>query len=110
LETSVFFDADHAHDHQTWCSITGIIVIVGSTPVLWPSKHQGCIATSTFTAEFVMMLSAVEEASLIQYMLHCLGIPVSKPANLYGDNFGVIQSATIPEGKLKKKHVVISYH
>jgi hypothetical protein len=110
LETSVFFDADHAHDHQTRRSITGIIVFVGSTPVLWPSKHQGCIATSTYTAEFVAMRSAVEEAISIRYMLRCLGIPVTKPTNLYGDNFGVIQSATIPEGELKKKHVAIAYH
>jgi hypothetical protein len=36
-------------------------------------------------------------------MLHCLGILVMKPTNLYGDNFGVIQSATILEGELKKK-------
>jgi hypothetical protein len=62
LETSVFLDTDHAHDHQTRCSITGIIVFVGSTPVLWPSKGQGCIATSTYTAEFVAMRYAVEEA------------------------------------------------
>jgi hypothetical protein len=110
LESSVFFDADHAHDHQTQCSITGIIVFVGSTPVLWPSKHQGCIATSTYTAEFVAMRSTVEEAILIRYMLHCLGILVMKPTNLYGDNFGVIQSATILEGELKKKHVAIAYH
>jgi hypothetical protein len=110
LETSVFFDANHAHDHQTWRSITGIIVFGGSTPVLWPSKHQGCIATSTYTAEFVAMWSAVEEAISIRYMLRCLGILVMKPTNLYGDNFGVIQSATIPEGELKKKHVAIIYH
>jgi hypothetical protein len=63
LETSVFFDANHAHDHQTQRSITGIIVFVGSTPVLWPSKCQDCIATSTYTAEFVTMRSTVEEAS-----------------------------------------------
>jgi len=43
-------------------------------------------------------------------MLRCLGIPVTLPTNLFGDNFGVIQSATIPEGELKKKHVAISYH
>jgi hypothetical protein len=110
LETSVFFDADHAHDHQTWRSITGIIVFVGSTPVLLPSKHQGCIATSTYTAEFVAMWSAVEEAISIRYMLRFLGTPVTKPTNLYGDNFGVIQSATILEGELKKKHVAIAYH
>jgi len=43
-------------------------------------------------------------------MLQCLGIPVSSPTNLVGDNFGVVQSVTIPEGELKKKHVAISYH
>jgi hypothetical protein len=43
-------------------------------------------------------------------MLRRLGMPVTKPTNLYGDNFGVIQSATIPEGELKKKHVAIAYH
>ena len=34
LETSVFFDADHAHDHVTRRSISGLLVFVGSTPVL----------------------------------------------------------------------------
>ncbi len=57
------------------------------------------------------MWSPVEEAISIRYMLRCLGIPVMKPTNLYGDNFGVIQSATtIPEGELKKKHIAITYH
>jgi hypothetical protein len=56
------------------------------------------------------MRSAVEEAISLQYMLRCLGIPVTKPTNLYGDNFGVIWSATILEGELKKKHVAIAYH
>ena len=29
---------------------------------------------------------------------------------MYGDNWSVIQSATILESELKKKHVAISYH
>jgi Reverse transcriptase (RNA-dependent DNA polymerase) len=110
LVTSVFFDADHAHDHVTRRSITGLIVFVGCTPVVWLSKRQGCIATSTYCAEFISMRSAVEEAISIRYMLRCLGIPVTVPTNLYGDNFGVIQSAEIPDGELKKKHIAISYH
>ncbi|KAI2501305.1 Reverse transcriptase (RNA-dependent DNA polymerase) [Fragilaria crotonensis] len=110
LETSVFFDADHAHDHVTRRSISGLIVFVGSTPVIWQSKRQGCIATSTYCAEFISMRSAVEEAISIRYMLRCLGVPVLRPTDLFGDNFGVIQSAEIPEGELKKKHIAISYH
>jgi len=110
LDTTVLFDADHAHDHKTRRSISGIIVFVGSTPVAFSSKRQGCIATSTYCAEFLAMRSATEEAISIRYMLRCLGIPVTKPTNLVGDNFGVIQSATIPASELKKKHIAISYH
>ena len=110
LETTVFFDADHAHDHVTLGSISGLIVFVGRTPVIWTSKRQGCIATSTYCAEFISMRSDVEEAILIRYMLRCLGVPVHRPTNLFGDNSGVIQSAEIPEGELKKKHIAKSYH
>jgi hypothetical protein len=53
----------HAHHHLMRRSITGIMVFVGSTPVLWPSKHQGCIATSTYTTEFVTMRSALATSS-----------------------------------------------
>ena len=29
---------------------------------------------------------------------------------MYGDNLGMLQSCTIPDGTLKKKHCAISYH
>ena len=74
-------------------SISGLIVFVGSTPVIWQSKQQGCIARSTYCADLISMRTAVEEAISIRYMLRCLGIPVTKPTDLYGDNFGVIQNA-----------------
>ena len=75
---SVLFDADHVHDHTKHRSISGNIVFVGSTPVIWQSKHHGYIATSTYCVEFIAMRSAVEEAMIsIRYMLRCLGVPVS---------------------------------
>ena len=110
LETSIFFDVDHAHDQKIHRSISGIVQFVGCTPVLWSSRRQGCIATSTYCAKFVAMRQVVEEAISLCYMLRCLGIPVTNPMNLYGDNFGLIQSASIPDSELKKKHVTISYH
>ena len=58
------------------------------------------------------MRSATEEAVSLRYMLRCLGIPVplGKPTNLYRDNWSVIQSATVPDSEIKKKHIAISYH
>ena len=38
LKISIFCDANHGHDKVTGRSITGIIVFVGSTPILWESK------------------------------------------------------------------------
>ena len=60
--------------------ISGLIIFVGSTPVLVRhSRQQGCIATSTCCAEFISMIwSAAEEAISIRYMLHCSGIPVTR--------------------------------
>ena len=110
VQTSVFFDANLAHDIKTRRSITGILVYVGSTLVSWTSKRQGCIASSTYCSEFIAMRSAVEEAISVRYMLRSLGIPVEEPTNLLGDNLGVIQSASLEDAELKKKHVAISFH
>ena len=110
LQTSIFCDADHAHDQVTRRSITGIFIFVGRTPVHWISRRQGAIASSTYAAEFMALRTATEEAISIRYMLRCLGIPVSKPTVIYGDNLGVIQNAACADSQLKKKHVAISYH
>jgi hypothetical protein len=110
LTVSIFFDSDHAHDKKTGRSISGIIVLVGRTPIIWKSKRQGAIQTSTYGAEFCAMRLATEEAHTIRYMLRSLGLKVEKPCYVYGDNLGVIQNATTPEGTLKKKHVALSYH
>ena len=111
LETSIFVDSDFAHDIITRRSVTGIIQFVGSTPVAWSAKRQGCIATFTYCAEFIAMRTASEEAVSLRYMLRCLGVPVpkDKPTNIFGDNWSVIQSATIPESEMKKKHIAILY-
>ncbi len=110
MSVSVFFDSDHAHDKATGRSISGVIVLVGSTPVIWRSKRQGAVQTSTYGAEFSAMRLATEEAITIRYMLRSLGIRVSKPTDISGDNAGVIVNATMPEATLKKKHIALSYH
>jgi hypothetical protein len=43
-------------------------------------------------------------------MLRCLRSPLFQPSDLYGQNFGVIQRAEIPNGESKKKHIAISYY
>ena len=70
----------------------------------WSSRRQRCIATSTYCAEFIAIYTAVEVAISLRCMLLYLGIHVMKgdPTTLYGDNWGVIQSASIPDSELKR--------
>ena len=56
------------------------------------------------------MRQAVEHAISLRYVLRSMGVKVSKPTTLFGDNLGVIQNASIPDSDLKKKHVAIAYH
>ena len=110
LAITVFVDSDHAHDKVTRRSCTGMLIFVGRTPVFHMSKRQGSIETSTYGAEFCAMRTAVEELISVRYMLRCLGVKVSKPSLVLGDNRSVIINATVKESLLKKKHVAIAYH
>eukprot|EP00957_Ditylum_brightwellii_P099940 7615757-Ditylum_brightwellii.AAC.1 len=58
---TAYVDSDHAHDKLTRRSITGLIIFVGCTPVLYQSKRQGAVETSTYMAEFLAMKTAVEK-------------------------------------------------
>ncbi|MGH7955204.1 MAG: Ty1/Copia family ribonuclease HI, partial [Gloeomargaritales cyanobacterium] len=53
---------------------------------------------------------ASEEAISLRYMLRSLGVPVTKPTSLMGDNMGVIQNVSNPDALLKKKHTALSFH
>eukprot|EP00957_Ditylum_brightwellii_P182003 13865902-Ditylum_brightwellii.AAC.1 len=71
-----FCDVNHGHDKKTGRSITGLFLIVGSTPVSWMSKRQLCVHTSTFGAEFTTLKAAVKEAVILRYHLRAMGFKV----------------------------------
>ena len=106
----MFVDADHAHDKITGRSITGLVVFVCSTPVVWYSKKQQAVATSTFSAEFTALKAAVEECVNLRYHLRSMGIPVKTATPIYVDNMGVVLNATNLSSSLNKKTVALSYH
>jgi len=110
LETTILVDLDHAHNHKTRRSLTGLLAFVGSTPVMWLSKRQGSVASSTYAAEFSALLTVTEEAQSLRYMLRCLGCNIpsdgSCPTKIFGDNLSMIQNAQNPAADLSKKHPV----
>jgi len=80
------------------------------TPVLWYSKKQNTIETSTFGSEFIAFRIATELIEALRYKLRMIAVKLSEPARVFCDNEAVVKSSTIPESRLKKKHCSIAYH
>lgn len=110
VSTHCFVDADHAGNRVTRRSQTGILLFLNRAPIIWYSKRQNTVETSTFGSEFVAMRIAVELIEALRYKLRMFGIPLEGPTNVFCDNEAVTKNATIPESTLKKKHNLIAYH
>jgi len=66
---SCFVVADHAGNKVTRSSHTGIILFCNRAPIVWFSKRQNTVETSSFGSEFVALCIAVE---LIEPLRHKL--------------------------------------
>ena len=76
----------------------------------WISKKQATIETSFLGAEFVAMKHGIEKLRGLRYKLHMMGIPLTGPSYIYGDNKLQVTNSTQPESTLKKKCHSICYH
>ncbi len=110
VRLTTYVDADHAHDTVTRRSVTGVLHFINSMPVMWVSKRQKTVETSTYGSELVAGRVAVEGIMEIRYKLRMLGVPVDEPTLLLGDNMSVILNTTVPSSQLKKKHCACNYH
>jgi len=68
------------------------------------------IETSVFGAEFIAMKHGVETLRGLRYKVRMMGIPLTGPSYIYGDNKSQVTNSSRPESTLKKKCNSICYH
>ncbi len=107
---SCFVDADHAGNQVMSRSHTGVILFCNRALIVWFSKWQNAVETSTFGSEFIAARIAVKLIEALRCKLRMFGIPIDGPTNVYCDNSGVVITSSKPESTLKKKHNTIAYH
>jgi len=105
-----FVDADHAGNLINHLLHTGILIYVNRSPIIWYSKCQNTVESSTFGSEFVATKIAVDQVEALRYKLCMFGLPLSSPSNMFVDNQSVVLNATNPTSTLRKKHNTIAYH
>ena len=110
VQINLFCDAARATCLITRRSTTGIIIFLNGMPILWYSKWQNTLESSTFGSEFMALHIAIEMNDALRIKLHMLGIPIDGLTNGFCDNESVVKNASIPESRLSKKHNAIVYH
>ena len=110
VDLRLYVDSDHANDKLRRRSRTGFFIYLNSALIQWVSKRQPTVESSVFGAEFVAMKHGVETLRGIRYKLRMMGVPITGPSYVYGDNMSVIHNTQRPESTLKKKSNSICYH
>jgi hypothetical protein len=110
VQMTMFVDSDHAGDKVTRRSRTGILIFLNRAPVVWLSKKQNSIETSSFGSEFTAMKQGVEICEGLRYKLRMMGVPLDGHTHVKADNMSVVKNTSNPESMLKKKSNSIAYH
>ena len=110
MQMTCFVDSDHAGDMVTRRSRTGVLIFCCSAPILWFTKKQQSIETSSFGSEFSAMKSGVELIEGLRYKLRMMGVPLDGPAYVKADNMSVIHNVSNPASTLKKKSNSVAFH
>ena len=105
-----YVDADHARDVVTRRSVTGIVLLINNTPMVFMSKRQNTVETSTYGSELVATRMAVDLIIEQRYKLRMLGIQLEETSVMIGDNMSVVLNTTLPSSMLKKKAQACNYH
>ena len=110
VSITTFVDANLYHDLVTGRSLTGVLHLLNGTPVDWFSKRQSTVETATYGSEFVAARVATEQIIDLRHTLRYLGVNISGPATMFGDNQSVVTSSTIPSSILNKRSSALNYH
>jgi hypothetical protein len=102
LDICMFCDSDHAGEKRTRRSHTGFLIFCNMALIDWISKKQATIETSVFGAEFVAIKHGIEKLRGLRYKLRMMGIPLTGPSFIYGDNKSQVTNSTRPKSTLKR--------
>ena len=79
------------------------MIYVNMALVQWFSKKECPVETSVFSAEFVTMKQGIDALRGLWYKLRMMGIPISSPSYISGDNMSLVNNTSRPESVLKRK-------
>ena len=92
IDTCMFVDPDYAMDKLMRHSRMDYIIYINGALIIWFTKQQATIESSVFDAEFVALKQGMEALRGLRYKLRMMGVEISGPSYIYGDNMPVIHN------------------
>jgi hypothetical protein len=71
-------------------------------PILWFSKHQAAVKSSTFGLESLTLQQAIDMFEGLCYKLRMMSIPIDGNTQVYCDKDLVVKATMRPESAFKK--------
>jgi hypothetical protein len=105
-----FSDNDMAGDVDTRKSTTGLVFILGSSPVVWQSQKQKIVALSSCEAEYVAATTATCQGVWLARLLSEIKDTAAKCIVLKVDNKSSISLAKNLVFHDRSKHIQLRYH
>ena len=91
LVLRAFTDANFYSDRTDGKSVSGYALPLGDAPIVWASRIQGAVTTSTVEAEYLALRSAVKDIMWLRHLLADLGCPQHDPMPVVEDNSACIE-------------------
>ncbi|CAN0125336.1 unnamed protein product [Heterosigma akashiwo] len=110
LVLRAYTDADFCQDRIKGKSVTGYVIMLWDSPIVWASKLQTAVSTSTVEAEYLSLRSGLKDIMWLRHLLVDLGCPQAEPTPVVEDNSACIEWARDMVVSRKNRHFHVSYH
>ncbi|CAM9776951.1 unnamed protein product, partial [Heterosigma akashiwo] len=84
--------------------------MLGDSPIVWSSKLQTAVSTSTVEAGYLALRSPMKDIMWLRHLLADLGCPQPEPNPVVEDNSACIEWANDMVVSRKNRHFHVSYH
>lgn len=110
LHLNVYCDSDWGACNDSYRSIIGMCLLLGTSLVSWQSRKQKVVSRSTAEAKLLAIADTSCEISWLFLLLSELHIPQYPPIVIHSDNSAALDIASDPIFRTKRKYFTLDCH